>query len=417
MCLLRIGCVMFALLGAPLLSAGADESQRLLSQRAAEEDARQRLADVIYALPLAYGARVEDLARESDLAAIEIDQLVRAARFGLPLWFSDHRCEVEADVPVEQLVDALRRAQARLPRGSALGDVPLDELRATVGTQLLRVLGVGAARVMPRDEAPVDSPPPPLFVPELWQTVPPQARLMAIQAARLDAQRRLAERIGGFRISADSRMRDFMLQSDEVRTRVDGVLAGGREVQVVLRPDELIAEVTLRLPADQVRRSIRMLESGNGLSVAEVQALAGALVQQDAVETGRGVAAAALQQLPRPRSGPPAWADQMLQAEGRGRDAEADAPQGKLRAFRAAELDARQNLAERVGALVLPGGELVSTFVQRRPDAARALDAEIFAAAIASNRFDENGAAVVVGLPGMQVWGALNEWLRREASP
>lgn len=73
-----------------------------------------------------------------------------------------------------------------------------------------------------------------------------QARLMARRGAIIDAQRNLLEVMEGVRISAESVMKDLELVSDEVRTRVEGVIKGAVIVREQDKGDAY--QVTLRLP-------------------------------------------------------------------------------------------------------------------------------------------------------------------------
>ncbi len=61
---------------------------------------------------------------------------------------------------------------------------------------------------------------------------PAQARLMARRAAKLDALRNLLEQAYGVNITSRSSVRDFVLQSDSIRARVDAYIKGARIVDV-----------------------------------------------------------------------------------------------------------------------------------------------------------------------------------------
>ena len=53
-----------------------------------------------------------------------------------------------------------------------------------------------------------------------------QARLMAKQAAKLDALRNLAQELNGIKVDSKTTVRDFVTQNDEIRTQVDGFIRG-----------------------------------------------------------------------------------------------------------------------------------------------------------------------------------------------
>ena len=57
---------------------------------------------------------------------------------------------------------------------------------------------------------------------------PGQAKLKAIRAAQLDGYRQLSEQVMGLRLDAKTVVRDFVTESDEIRTRVSTYLRGAR---------------------------------------------------------------------------------------------------------------------------------------------------------------------------------------------
>ncbi|MBA4374222.1 MAG: hypothetical protein C0402_15330 [Thermodesulfovibrio sp.] len=55
---------------------------------------------------------------------------------------------------------------------------------------------------------------------------PPQARLMALRAAKVDAMRNLLEQTQGVTIISDTRIEDFVTKSDMIKARVDAFIKG-----------------------------------------------------------------------------------------------------------------------------------------------------------------------------------------------
>lgn len=76
----------------------------------------------------------------------------------------------------------------------------------------------------------------------------PQARLLALRAAKIDALRNLLETVKGVHIDSTTRVKDFEVQKDVVMTRVEGLVRGARQVHVEYMPDgtvEVVMEIDL----------------------------------------------------------------------------------------------------------------------------------------------------------------------------
>jgi len=134
----------------------------------------------------------------------------------------------------------------------------------------IKVTGRGVAEVVPT-EGTVPPPPPPQTADMSWAEgdiiaighgVPPaasvntsQGKLLAKQAAKVDAQRNLLEQIQGVRVSAKTTVKNFMTESDVIHTQVDGLIAGA-EVVSEQELDDGSFEVKLRLNMHPLARII-----------------------------------------------------------------------------------------------------------------------------------------------------------------
>ena len=81
----------------------------------------------------------------------------------------------------------------------------------------------------------------------------PQARLMALRAAKIDAQRNLLEVINGVRVTAGTTVKDMMLESDIIGTRVKGMLQGAFETdsRVAFEDGNWVASVKMAVCMDK----------------------------------------------------------------------------------------------------------------------------------------------------------------------
>ena len=74
----------------------------------------------------------------------------------------------------------------------------------------------------------------------------PNARPMALRAAKLDAYRNILEVIKGVRVDSNTVVRDFMTENDEIRTSVEGVVRNFTVVDQSYLSDGTV-EVTVRM--------------------------------------------------------------------------------------------------------------------------------------------------------------------------
>jgi hypothetical protein len=75
----------------------------------------------------------------------------------------------------------------------------------------------------------------------------PQARPMALRAARVDAYRNLLETTKGVRIDSATVVKDFTVESDVINAQVEGLVKGAKLVNQDYLSDGTV-EVTLRMP-------------------------------------------------------------------------------------------------------------------------------------------------------------------------
>lgn len=64
-----------------------------------------------------------------------------------------------------------------------------------------------------------------------------QGRLLAERAAIADAYRQLAEVINGVKITSQTSVKDFVVESDVIKTSVEGFIKGARRGEKILNPD------------------------------------------------------------------------------------------------------------------------------------------------------------------------------------
>jgi hypothetical protein len=76
----------------------------------------------------------------------------------------------------------------------------------------------------------------------------PNARPMAIRAAKIVALRNILEAVNGIRVDSNTVVKDFAVQSDTIRSQVEGMVRGAREIDVEYMSDgtvEVIMEISM----------------------------------------------------------------------------------------------------------------------------------------------------------------------------
>jgi hypothetical protein len=196
-----------------------------------------------------------------------------------------------------------------------------------------------------------------------------QNKLLAKRAAEADCFRKLAETINGTLITSQTYVRDFVTESDQIRSDMDTFVKGVRLERPRYYEDgtcEVDGEVT-------VEKLIRHLEEvhkehykGNHIKVTDFERIRDTL-QRDVIRvTGMGA--------PRPELPPdlpdgiedvieplpPNYQPATLTIPAIWKTV---TPQARLMAFRAAQLDAQRQLLERIKGLRLNSNTLVRDFV------------------------------------------------------
>ncbi|MGB2984566.1 MAG: hypothetical protein WBE26_01675 [Phycisphaerae bacterium] len=398
---------------------------KLLARRAAEADCYRKLAEIVYGVRITSDTYVRDFVTESDEIRAALDTFVKGIRLGPPRYYDDGTCEVDAEVTVAKLVTKIKEIHTAHYRGNRITTTDIENIKQHVKTDVIQVTGSG----VPRPELPPDLPegiedvitplppgytPLPQSVPAIWKAVGPQGRLLAERAAEVDAMRRLLERIKGLRLTSDTLVRDFITESDEIRTHARGLVIGASVAGKYLHRDELIAEVTMEVPVEKVITRIKELHTehyhGNKVTRTDITNIKKTIRRNMIRATGSGVPPSHLLSKARGAGvNMPAWFGERVRVTGQGTDPQIHTAQGKLRAARAAELDAMRKLAEQVYGLTISSNTTVRDFVTDNDRIATQVEAVLAAAVTEEPVFSGDIASVTVSMPVADVWSVVHQ--------
>lgn len=408
----------------------ADEQNKLLAKRAAEVDAYRKLAETIKGIRITSETFVRDFVTESDVIESELDDFIKGIRLGKPTYYEDGTCEIEAEVTVANVVERLKQIHTRHYEGGRVVGTDFDSIERTIEKKVLKVTGMGA----PRSDMPVDQPgdvgnglgaPPrsgrPTTYPAIWQSFAPQGKLMAAQAARRDAQRKLLERIMGVRINSTTLVRDFVTEFDEIMTKADGMVIGAQETRRYFHHDELIVDVTMAVPTEQVIRTIKELHTrhyqGDRVTGTDIESVRERIQRKVFEATGSGVPPSKYMRQAAVETAftTPDWASRRISATGHGTDPQIATAQGRLKALRAATVDARRQLIEQLHGLQLTSSTYVRDFVTERDEIRTQIQSVIAGSVVEDRRVDSEMASVTVSVGGPTVWTVLHSQLLIES--
>lgn len=249
----------------PPIWKSIDPQARLMAKRAAEVDAQRRLVERIKGLRITSDTLVRDFVAESDVINTEArGTLVGAQEVGNPYYHDNELIvEVTYEVPVESVITTIKELHKRHYKGDKVTGMDIEKVTKEIRSQKFQATGMGV--------------PPPQYIQvaaqKMQQTVPdwvgqtikaegngvppadlagtPQGKLMAARAAELDAKRRLAEQVMGFRIDSTTTVRDFIAERDEINTQLNSYIQGSY-VRSTRYDSDGTATVTVEMPAMQV---------------------------------------------------------------------------------------------------------------------------------------------------------------------
>ena len=294
------------------------------------------------------------------------------------------------EITLREAVVNLRASYKRYYKGDRVRIEDFQKMLVTYKDKIIKVTGSGVPRPEPWEipsgqmipvgpDQDVISLTIPADAKAFWfKHCTPQGRLMAVRAARVDAQRRLAERIKGVHITSETTVRDFVAESDQIETVTNASLLGARERGIRYHADELIVEVRMAVKLRTVYATLKSWAErhykGDRVRITQLEKLT--LKSKDTIirETGMGVPPARMLKRNIPAAvaavaavsrGAPPWIGRRIRAVGNGvLDPEAaSAAQARLMAQRAAELDARRKLAEQINGLMITSNTSVVNFV------------------------------------------------------
>ena len=206
------------------------------------------------------------------------------------------------------------------------------------------------------------------FVVPVWaqvDTADAQNKLLSKRAAEADAYRKLAECIKGLQITSDTYVKDFVCESDTIQAEMDTFIRGVRLGKPKWYADlscEVPAEVTVAKVIETLKQIHTRFYDGNRIKGTDFTDMERNIQRKVIKVVGMG---APREELP---PGLPAGVAEQLGVTTLPEPAIPDlwakiGARGRLMAIRAAEIDAKRKLLERIKGLRITSDTLVRDFV------------------------------------------------------
>jgi hypothetical protein len=252
---------------APQAISGTD---KVLMKHAAEANCYSLMVQEIKGLKVSEDMTVADAVTQDFEQTGESSGFVRGAVLKDPV-FIDDVCVVEGQITLDQVVENLNHSI------ETVSDKLKQEILAIKRFNTKRVVTVRGLGTVPAPQTPDEPNAPSRDVGEA-QTLrslsgPGQYKVMAMQAARLDALAKLAANLKGVRVSSEITVRNCAASSWE-EADTTAIVRGARVVRyAALAPDlvECWVEITLDTVVENLKRDSTLFPNGNEVTVEKVR--------------------------------------------------------------------------------------------------------------------------------------------------
>ncbi len=417
--------------------------EKLLAKNAAIRDAQRNLLETIKGLKIDGASTVRDFVTQSDQINTAMSEWLRGASIvpGSETWDGE-MFRLEMQVTLQQVRAAIEQIQRTYPSGRTY----VTENMTTINTEtVVKAAGQGTSRAAAAGMAPAGAPaapaPAPTYgssiayvprqVPPGWENVTAQGRLLAERAARADALRKLAERIRGVHIDANTTVRDFVTQADVINAQFQARIAGARQVGPTRFLPDQTCELDLEVSIQDVTKWLTQVQDwvvhpgahhlDHPIRTYQFEHIMDFSPERVLRETGAGVPrgdtirgavpasssdATPVQQAP---PGLPPWAAGVVSAKGAGVPTPGETgPAARLGAERSAEVDARRRLLEKVQGVQIDSQTTVKDFVTQNDQVRARVFGILQGAEVSEPKYLSDGSVeVVVSIPMERVYQAM----------
>ncbi len=246
-------------------------ADRLAAEEVARQDAYRKLVERVYGLALDARTDVCDLA----LASRKVDTSLRSSLRGMKevgrKYFDDGRVEIAVKITIREVVEVIEKTYEKVEKGDRLvREETFEDVRRENRDKEYVVVGRGA---LPHSEG--------------------LRKVRAMRAAEVDCYERIAARVFGIQIDADTEVVDFVLESDAIRSKVSVALLNGvRFTKYEFMSDgtcRATAQLTIREVVEVLTRTYRRYAEGSKVKIEDIENIETRNRDLMIVEVGQGV--------------------------------------------------------------------------------------------------------------------------------
>jgi hypothetical protein len=230
---------------------GVPAAQRLGAERAAKTDAERNLAEMIKGLRIDSQTHVKDFVTESDEINTAMGTFLKGVqKMDTRYSPTDLIVEVDVEMQIDEIITYLKTIVQRHYKGSRFTDKTIEQIQTETTRKVYRATGKGT--VGGGTSTPAPAPPAPPAPPAAKDDTPEwakktvkavghgapkegdseaKAKLNAERAALTEARRNLLEQLKGVSIDSKTTVRDFVTESDEIKTKTDGFIQGAKTIR------------------------------------------------------------------------------------------------------------------------------------------------------------------------------------------
>ena len=424
--------VLMASLSMPLVCmpvyATAKGQQKLMAERAAKVDAYRNLAERVKGLRIDANTYVRDFVAESDQINTSFDHFIKGAAIvpGSDRWDGEVYT-LRARLTLEQVVKFIKTYYKKT-RFLFWTHTKIQQIETyNKEYKVIEVEGSGTIRTADPSENLQTKPARITDGIPGWEGVTARGRLMAERAAKVDAYRNLAEKVKGVRITSSTYVRDFVAENDQINAALDTYIKGIRlsgpyrylpdgiaECDVEVTIVDVIKEVheiwkRFERRGYRFRRvrwkKVRWEEVVTQQNIRVIRATGSGVPPEKYIEKGP------VSQAPSQAVSAPSWASQAVSAKGYGVPREGEAGTvAKLNAGRAAEVDARRNLAEIIYGVKIDANTTVRDFAVQNDQVNAKVKTFMAGAKVSDPLFLEDGSVeVTVSILLRGLWDSIKK--------